>query len=130
MRAIEFRNIALVADDADAMPQVWLEVYVRSGSDERQHLAALIHERELRCAGPPGDDRPQDANCVIRTAGGRCRNASLLRRLTGWHGLGCSLGCSRASWIRSMSNLSKPADFVHRNLHGIAIGCRLRAESN
>ena len=72
--ALKFRNVAAVADDADAVAQIGLQIQIGRGGDERDDLAAFVDERKLGSAGPAGDDRPQDALRIVRAAGCGCRN--------------------------------------------------------
>ena len=51
VRAVEFGDVAAVADDAYAAAEVGLQIHIGRGGDERQHLATVVDECELRRAG-------------------------------------------------------------------------------
>ena len=69
MGAVELGDEAAVADDADAVSDVRLQIHVGGRRDEGHDLTALIDERELRCTGPLRDDRAEDADRIVLAAG-------------------------------------------------------------
>src|SRR5262245_3529099 len=85
--ALEFRDEAAVADDADAVPDIGLQIHVGSRRDKGHNLPARIDERELRCTGPLRNDGAEDADRIILTGSGvwdwRDRGLALLRRGAG-----------------------------------------------
>jgi len=119
--AVEFGDETAVARDADAASQVGLQIDVWRWRDECRHLAAVVHQRELRSARPLRYHGPKDAHGIIaacvcwRTGCGASQRRHRLPRRR---------NIRRALLIAAREH-RELIDLRHCGLYRVAVGLRL-----